>query len=130
MKDNSQKRDTSIEEEVIIFLSMSSEEDRKFMEIPRKKRTVEQYARLMTICFYLGFKKVFCILLREAEKSKLDDEVTDRLGALRKEGAKTKRWIKDFLNGFSLPQFQSFVREYVEKLDKIDGKDFDFSKAK
>ena len=56
--------------------------------------------------------------------------VTDRLGALRKEGAKTKRWIKDFLNGFSLPQFQSLVREYVEKLDKIDGKDFDFSKAK
>ena len=59
MKDNSQKRDTSIEEEVIIFLSMCSEEDRKFMEIPRKKRTVEQYARLMTICFYLGFKKSF-----------------------------------------------------------------------
>lgn len=67
MKDNSQKRDTSIEEEVIIFLSMCSEEDRKFMEIPRKKRTVEQYARLMTICFYLGFKKVlaFCCARRK-----------------------------------------------------------------
>lgn len=80
--------------------------------------------------FLSRFQKSFGILLREAEKSKLDDEVTDRLGALRKEGAKTKRWIKDFLNGFSLPQFQSLVREYVEKLDKIDGKDFDFSKAK
>lgn len=36
MKDNSQKRDTSIEEEVIIFLSMCSEEDKNLWKFREK----------------------------------------------------------------------------------------------
>lgn len=92
----SQNPENSFENEVMIFLSMCSDEDRKFMEIPRKMRTVEQYARLLTISFYLGFKKVFCMLLGEAEKSKLSGKVTERLGELRKEGPTAKRWILYF----------------------------------
>lgn len=56
-----------LKEELELFLRMCSEQDRKFIDVPRKKRKSEDYARLMMIANVFGFYKILLLLAAQDE---------------------------------------------------------------
>lgn len=120
--------DVQWEKQISAFFMICSPKDRKFLNVPKRNRTADDYARLMLVAHCLGFPFVLLRLAKELEKHKsIRAAVYARLDELKKDQVTVKYWLIDFLKNISLPAFQPLAQQTLAKLESINDSDFDFN---
>ncbi len=65
-----------LEDELLYFINMCGEEDRKIFDKPKKKRTIEEYGRLICITMAIGVRGAMLWLFKRCEDNRIEpDEI-------------------------------------------------------
>lgn len=114
-------------EQTISFLSLCGEKDRKFLEVPQKKRKTEDYARLITITLIFGFKQVSMQLLGKAGKR--IGEVNEFIIKATGDYTTVKKWLDEFIENITVPKLKAItLNAWKEKSEGLNSDNFDINK--
>ncbi len=113
--------------EAVGFLILSGELGQTFFGIPKCKRKIEDYGKLIAICIVFEFRRTLLKLFKEGES-----KIEIILDYLREEGKKpevVENWIKEAIENIIDPKLKtSAIEIWKEKKQKIREKDFDLAK--
>lgn len=112
------------EQEVLLFLNMCKEEDGNFLNLPLKKRKIEDAVRLLCITTALSLRGPFFSVINAEEKR--FDELISHWKRIRYDEKKVTAWLDDFIAAVENPLLKQVAQEiWDEKKARFQNARFD-----
>lgn len=112
------------EQEVLLFLNMCKEEDGNFLNLPLKKRKIEDAVRLLCITTALSLRGPFFSVINAEEKR--FDELISHWERIRYDEKKVTAWLDDFIAAVEDPLLKQVAQEiWNEKKARFQNARFD-----
>ncbi len=112
------------EQEVLLFLNMCKEEDGNFLNLPLKKRKIEDAVRLLCITTALSLRGPFFSVINAEEKR--FDELISHWERIRYDEEKVTAWLDDFIAAVENPLLKQVAQEiWDEKKARFQNARFD-----
>lgn len=112
------------EQEVLLFLNMCKEEDGNFLNLPLKKRKIEDAVRLLCITTALSLRGPFFSVINAEEKR--FDELISHWKRIRYDEKKVTAWLDDFIAAVEDPLLKQVAQEiWNEKKARFQNARFD-----
>lgn len=112
------------EQEVLLFLNMCKEEDGNFLNLPLKKRKIEDAVRLLCITTALSLRGPFFSVINAEEKR--FDELISHWERIRYDEEKVTAWLDDFIAAVEDPLLKQVAQEiWNEKKARFQNARFD-----
>ena len=112
------------EQEVLLFLNMCKEEDGNFLNLPLKKRKIEDAVRLLCITTALSLRGPFFSVINAEEKR--FDELISHWERIRYDEEKVTAWLDDFIAAVEDPLLKQVAQEiWDEKKARFQNARFD-----
>lgn len=112
------------EQEVLLFLNMCKEEDGNFLNLPLKKRKIEDAVRLLCITTALSLRGPFFSVINAEEKR--FDELISHWERIRYDEKKVTAWLDDFIAAVEDPLQKQVAQEiWNEKKARFQNARFD-----
>ena len=109
MSKTNQNLEKGYEQEVLLFLNMCKEEDRNFLNLPLKKRKIEDAVRLLCITTALSLRGPFFSVINAEEKR--FDELISHWERIRYDEEKVTAWLDDFIAAVEDPLLKQIAQE-------------------
>ena len=118
----------NLNDELVYFINMCGEEDRKVFEKPRKRRTVEEYGRLLCITMAIGVRGAMLWLYKRCEENRIEpEEIFAYIGSVPLETV--EKWVNEFVGQIEQPLLKQVAVEiWDEKRAKLSEEKFDIRK--
>ena len=118
----------NLQEDLLYFLNMCGEKDRKIFGKPSKKYTIEQYARLVCISLGIGVRGAMLCIFEQCEDNRIEtEEVLSFLDTLQY--STIEFWINEFIGQIENPLFKQVAEEiWNEKQTRIAKENFSVRK--
>ena len=118
----------NLNDELVYFINMCGEEDRKVFEKPRKRRTVEEYGRLLCITMAIGVRGAMLWLYKRCEENRIEpEEIFAYIGSVPLETV--EKWVNEFVGQIEQPLLKQVAVEiWDEKRAKLSEEKFDMRK--
>ena len=124
MNKTNQNLEKSYDREVLLFLNMCKEEDGNFLNLPLKKRKIEDAVRLLCITTALSLRGPFFSVINAEEKR--FDELISHLERIRYDEEKVTAWLDDFIAAVEDPLLKQVAQEiWDEKKARFQNARFD-----
>ena len=124
MSKTNQNLEKGYEQEVLLFLNMCKEEDRNFLNLPLKKRKIEDAVRLLCITTALSLRGPFFSVINAEEKR--FDELISHWERIRYDEEKVTAWLDDFIAAVEDPLRKQIAQEiWNEKKARFQNARFD-----
>lgn len=124
MSKTNQNLEKGYEQEVLLFLNMCKEEDRNFLNLPLKKRKIEDAVRLLCITTALSLRGPFFSVINAEEKR--FDELISHWERIRYDEEKVTAWLDDFIAAVENPLLKQVAQEiWNEKKARFQNARFD-----
>ena len=124
MSKTNQNLEKGYEQEVLLFLNMCKEEDRNFLNLPLKKRKIEDAVRLLCITTALSLRGPFFSVINAEEKR--FDELISHWERIRYDEKKVTAWLDDFIAAVENPLLKQVAQEiWDEKKARVQNARFD-----
>lgn len=124
MSKTNQNLEKGYEQEVLLFLNMCKEEDRNFLNLPLKKRKIEDAVRLLCITTALSLRGPFFSVINAEEKR--FDELISHWERIRYDEKKVTAWLDDFIAAVENPLLKQVAQEiWDEKKARFQNARFD-----
>jgi hypothetical protein len=124
MSKTNQNLEKGYEQEVLLFLNMCKEEDRNFLNLPLKKRKIEDAVRLLCITTALSLRGPFFSVINAEEKR--FDELISHWERIRYDEEKVTAWLDDFIAAVEDPLLKQIAQEiWNEKKARFQNARFD-----
>ena len=112
------------EQEVLLFLNMCKEEDGNFLNLPLKKRKIEDAVRLLCITTALSLRGPFFSVINAEEKR--FDELISHWERIRYDEEKVTAWLDDLIAAVENPRLKQVAQEiWDEKKARFQNARFD-----
>ena len=112
------------EQEVLLFLNMCKEEDGNCLNLPLKKRKIEDAVRLLCITTALSLRGPFFSVINAEEKR--FDELISHWERIRYDEEKVTAWLDDFIAAVENPLLKQVAQEiWDEKKARFQNARFD-----
>ena len=95
--------------EVLLFLNMCKKEDGNFLNLPLKKRKIEDAVRLLCITTALSLRGPFFSVINAEEKR--FDELISHWERIRYDEKKVTAWLDDFIAAVENPLLKQVAQE-------------------
>lgn len=110
--------------EVLLFLNMCKKEDGNFLNLPLKKRKIEDAVRLLCITTALSLRGPFFSVINAEEKH--FDELISHWERIRYDEEKVTAWLDDFIAAVENPLLKQVAQEiWDEKKARFQNARFD-----
>lgn len=110
--------------EVLLFLNMCKKEDGNFLNLPLKKRKIEDAVRLLCITTALSLRGPFFSVINAEEKR--FDELISHWERIRYDEEKVTAWLDDFIAAVEDPLLKQIAQEiWNEKKARFQNARFD-----
>lgn len=110
--------------EVLLFLNMCKKEDGNFLNLPLKKRKIEDAVRLLCITTALSLRGPFFSVINAEEKR--FDELISHWERIRYDEKKVTAWLDDFIAAVENPLLKQVAQEiWDEKKARFQNARFD-----
>lgn len=110
--------------EVLLFLNMCKKEDGNFLNLPLKKRKIEDAVRLLCITTALSLRGPFFSVINAEEKR--FDELISHWKRIRYDEEKVTAWLDDFIAAVEDPLLKQIAQEiWNEKKARFQNARFD-----
>lgn len=110
--------------EVLLFLNMCKKEDGNFLNLPLKKRKIEDAVRLLCITTALSLRGPFFSVINAEEKR--FDELISHWERIRYDEKKVTAWLDDFIAAVEDPLLKQVAQEiWNEKKARFQNARFD-----
>lgn len=110
--------------EVLLFLNMCKKEDGNFLNLPLKKRKIEDAVRLLCITTALSLRGPFFSVINAEEKR--FDELISHWERIRYDEEKVTAWLDDFIAAVEDPLLKQVAQEiWNEKKARFQNARFD-----
>ena len=124
MNKTNQNLEKSYDREVLLFLKMCKEEDGNFLNLPLKKRKIEDAVRLLCITTALSLRGPFFSVINAEEKR--FDELISHWERIRYDEEKVTAWLDDFIAAVEDPLLKQVAQEiWDEKKARFQNARFD-----
>ena len=124
MNKTNQNLEKSYDREVLLFLNMCKEEDGNFLNLPLKKRKIEDAVRLLCITTALSLRGPFFSVINAEEKR--FDELISHWERIRYDEEKVTAWLDDFIAAVEDPLLKQVAQEiWDEKKARFHNARFD-----
>jgi hypothetical protein len=124
MNKTNQNLEKSYDREVLLFLNMCKEEDGNFLNLPLKKRKIEDAVRLLCITTALSLRGPFFSVINAEEKR--FDELISHWERIRYDEEKVTAWLDDFIAAVEDPLLKQVAQEiWDEKKARFQNARFD-----
>ena len=124
MNKTNQNLEKSYDREVLLFLNMCKEEDGNFLNLPLKKRKIEDAVRLLCITTALSLRGPFFYVINAEEKR--FDELISHWERIRYDEEKVTAWLDDFIAAVEDPLLKQVAQEiWDEKKARFQNARFD-----
>ena len=124
MNKTNQNIEKSYDREVLLFLNMCKEEDGNFLNLPLKKRKIEDAVRLLCITTALSLRGPFFSVINAEEKR--FDELISHWERIRYDEEKVTAWLDDFIAAVEDPLLKQVAQEiWDEKKARFQNARFD-----
>lgn len=124
MSKTNQNLEKGYEQEVLLFLNMCKEEDGNFLNLPLKKRKIEDAVRLLCITTALSLRGPFFSVINAEEKR--FDELISHWERIRYDEEKVTAWLDDFIAAVENPLLKQVAQEiWDEKKARFQNARFD-----
>ena len=124
MNKTNQNLEKSYDREVLLFLNMCKEEDGNFLNLPLKKRKIEDAVRLLCITTALSLRGPFFSVINAEEKR--FDELISHWERIRYDEEKVTAWLDDFIAAVEDPLLKQVAQEiWDEKKARFQNSRFD-----
>ena len=124
MSKTNQNLEKGYEQEGLLFLNMCKEEDRNFLNLPLKKRKIEDAVRLLCITTALSLRGPFFSVINAEEKR--FDELISHWERIRYDEEKVTAWLDDFIAAVEDPLLKQIAQEiWNEKKARFQNSRFD-----
>ena len=124
MNKTNQNLEKSYDREVLLFLNMCKEEDGNFLNLPLKKRKIEDAVRLLCITTALSLRGPFFSVINAEEKR--FDELISHWERIRYDEEKVTAWLDDFIAAVEDPLLKQVAQEiWNEKKARFQNARFD-----
>ena len=124
MNKTNQNLEKSYDREVLLFLNMCKEEDGNFLNLPLKKRKIEDAVRLLCITTALSLRGPFFSVINAEEKR--FDELISHWERIRYDEEKVTAWLDDFIAAVEDPLLKQVAQEiWDEKKPRFQNARFD-----
>lgn len=125
MNKTNQNLEKSYDREVLLFLNMCKEEDGNFLNLPLKKRKIEDAVRLLCITTALSLRGPFFFSVINAEEKRFD-ELISHWERIRYDEEKVTAWLDDFIAAVEDPLLKQVAQEiWDEKKARFQNARFD-----
>ena len=112
------------DQEVLLFLNMCKKEDGNFLNLPLKKRKIEDAVRLLCITTALSLRGPFFSVINAEEKR--FDELISHWERIRYDEKKVTAWLDDFIAAVEDPLLKQVAQEiWNEKKARFQNARFD-----
>ena len=119
-----QNLEKGYEQEVVLFLKMCKKEDGNFLNLPLKKRKIEDAVRLLCITTALSLRGPFFSVINAEEKR--FDELISHWERIRYDEKKVTAWLDDFIAAVEDPLLKQVAQEiWNEKKARFQNARFD-----
>ena len=119
-----QNLEKGYEQEVVLFLKMCKKEDGNFLNLPLKKRKIEDAVRLLCITTALSLRGPFFSVINAEEKR--FDELISHWERIRYDEVKVTAWLDDFIAAVEDPLLKQIAQEiWNEKKARFQNARFD-----
>lgn len=119
-----QNLEKGYEQEVVLFLKMCKKEDGNFLNLPLKKRKIEDAVRLLCITTALSLRGPFFSVINAEEKR--FDELISHWKRIRYDEKKVTAWLDDFIAAVEDPLLKQVAQEiWNEKKARFQNARFD-----
>lgn len=119
-----QNLEKGYEQEVVLFLKMCKKEDGNFLNLPLKKRKIEDAVRLLCITTALSLRGPFFSVINAEEKR--FDELISHWERIRYDEEKVTAWLDDFIAAVEDPLLKQVAQEiWNEKKARFQNARFD-----
>ncbi len=119
-----QNLEKGYEQEVVLFLKMCKKEDGNFLNLPLKKRKIEDAVRLLCITTALSLRGPFFSVINAEEKR--FDELISHWERIRYDEEKVTAWLDDFIAAVEDPLLKQIAQEiWNEKKARFQNARFD-----
>ena len=119
-----QNLEKGYEQEVVLFLKMCKKEDGNFLNLPLKKRKIEDAVRLLCITTALSLRGPFFSVINAEEKR--FDELISHWERIRYDEEKGTAWLDDFIAAVEDPLLKQVAQEiWDEKKARFQNARFD-----
>ena len=106
--------------EVMNFLIMCNEADRKFFYSVQEDRKVDDYVRLMSIVRILNYKFVLRRLIFDALEYKKINKLLMKMEEVKNDNSIVIKWMDQFVEQIELPVYKEALSElWEEKKERI-----------
>ena len=114
----------NLEDELLYFINMCGEKDRKIFEKPKRKRTIEEYGRLICISMGIGVRGAMLWLFRRCEDHRIEpEEIFEYMDSVPFETI--GNWINEFIGQIENPLLKQVAAEiWSEKQHKLSKENF------
>lgn len=124
MNKTNQNLEKGYDQEVLLFLKMCKEEDGNFLNLPLKKRKIEDAVRLLCITTALSLRGPFFSVIN-AEEKRFDDLIS-HWEQIRYDEEKVTAWLDDFIAAVENPLLKQVAQEiWNEKKARFQNARFD-----
>lgn len=124
MNKTNQNLEKSYDRDVLLFLNMCKEEDGNFLNLPLKKRKIEDAVRLLCITTALSLRGPFFSVINAEEKR--FDELISHWERIRYDEEKVTAWLDDFIAAVEDPLLKQVAQEiWDEKKARFQNARFD-----
>ena len=124
MNKTNQNLEKSYDREVLLFLNMCKEEDGHFLNLPLKKRKIEDAVRLLCITTALSLRGPFFSVINAEEKR--FDELISHWERIRYDEETVTAWLDDFIAAVEDPLLKQVAQEiWDEKKARFQNARFD-----
>ena len=124
MNNTNQNLEKSYDREVLLFLNMCKEEDGNFLNLPLKKRKIEDAVRLLCITTALSLRGPFFSVINAEEKRFA--ELISHWERIRYDEEKVTAWLDDFIAAVEDPLLKQVAQEiWDEKKARFQNARFD-----
>lgn len=124
MNKTNQNLEKGYDQEVLLFLKMCKEEDGNFLNLPLKKRKIEDAVRLLCITTALSLRGPFFSVIN-AEEKRFDDLIS-HWEQIRYDEEKVTAWLDDFIAAVEDPLLKQVAQEiWNEKKARFQNARFD-----
>ena len=109
----------NLEKELLYFINMCGEEDRKVFVRPRRKRTVPQYGRLICIAMAIGLRGAMLWLFARCDEKRIGpEEIFAYLESVA--FATIETWVNEFIGAVANPLLKRAAGDiWSEKRKKL-----------
>ena len=115
------------ESEAFAFLLLGGKQGAGFIEIPNRKRSVEDYGKYLGICIVFQFRRMFLRFIREGE-SRID-EILDYLSRVGKNFKIVESWVLEAIENIPDQKLKLIsIEMWNEIKEKYSEQDFDLAK--